>query len=62
MRISLRRLKLHHIISDTSRINFTTCDFNFGANVFKIISCYHLLLNIMKLDDILITLSCFGSH
>lgn len=62
MRISLRRLKLHHIITDTSKINFTTCDFNFGENVFKIISCHHLLLNIMKLDDILITLNCFGSH
>lgn len=62
MRISLRRLKLHHIITDTSRINFTTCDFNSGENVFKIISCHHLLLNIMKLDDILITLNCFGSH
>lgn len=62
IRISWRRLKLHHIITDTSRINFTTCDFNFGENVFKIISCHYLLLNIMKLDDILITLNCFGSH
>lgn len=26
------------------------------------ISCHHLLLNIMKLDDILITLNCFGSQ
>lgn len=62
MRISLRRLELHHIITNTSRIHFTTCDFNFCENVFKIISCHHLLLNIIKVDDILIALNCFGSH
>lgn len=62
MGVSWRRLGLHPIITDTSRIHFTTCDFNSGKNVFKIISCHHLLLNIMKADDILITLNCFGSH
>lgn len=61
-RISLRRLKSRHIITDTSRIHFTTRDFNFGENIFKIISRHHLLLDIMKLDDTLITLNCFGSH
>lgn len=62
MRIILRRLELHHIITNTSRIHFTTCDFNFGESVFKIISCHHLLLNIMKVDDILIALDSLGSH
>lgn len=38
MRITLRRLELHRIITNTSRIHLTTCDFNFGENVFKIIS------------------------
>lgn len=62
MRMILRRLELHHIITNTSRIHFTTCDFNFGENVFKIISCHHLLLNIMKADDILTALDSLGSH
>jgi len=37
----------NYITTGTSRINFTICDFNFGGNVFKIISQI-LELNIMK--------------
>lgn len=59
---SWRKPELHPIIAGSSRIHFTTCDFNSGESVFKIISCHHLLLNIMEVDDILITLNCFGSH
>lgn len=56
-----RRLKLCYITSDTSRINFTTCDCTFGGNVLKMNSCQCLTLNIMKLDDILIILKCLGA-